>query len=203
MTTVTVENRLIRPSKIACIGRNYVDHIKELGNDNPEQMVIFIKPNTAISTRLKSNMSEPVHYEAELCFLCQNGRLSAVGFGLDLTKRNLQSRLKEKGLPWERAKAFDGSALFSQFRKISEVSSHLTFDLTIDGTTVQSGNIDLMIHKPDHIRAEISTFMTLLDGDIVMTGTPKGVGEINPGQVFTGTVKDGKKVIVSGTWTAE
>ena len=203
MTTITVENRMITPSKIACIGRNYVDHIKELGNENPEQMVIFIKPNTAISTKLRSGQSEPVHYEAELCFLCRNGIYSAVGFGLDLTKRHLQNRLKEKGLPWERAKAFDGSALFSQFRKISEISSHLTFDLTIDGATVQSGNIDLMIHKPDQIRAEMSTFMTLLDGDIVMTGTPEGVGVISPGQVFTGTVRDRGKAIVSGTWTAE
>jgi len=203
MTTITVENQLITPSKIVCVGRNYVGHIRELGNEDPDQMVVFLKPNTAISTELRSSHPEPVHYEGELCFLYWNGTFSAVGFGLDLTKRDLQNRLKEKGLPWERAKAFDGSAVFSTFREISLISPRLTFELSINDKTVQSGDIDLMIYKPNRILTEISTFMTLLDGDIVMTGTPKGVGKISQGEIFTGTIRDDGETVTGGTWPAK
>ena len=203
MTTIRVEKNLITPSKIVCVGRNYIEHISELGNEPPDQMVIFLKPTTAISTELRSAHEEPVHYEGELCFLYQNKRFSAVGFGLDLTKRDLQNRLKKQGLPWERAKAFDGSVVFSQFKAISEISPRLTFELNINDRTVQNGNIDQMIYKPDQILTQITTFMTLLDGDIVMTGTPKGVGKINQGEIFTGTVRDGRETVTSETWQAK
>ena len=121
MNTVVVGNRVVVPSKVVCVGRNYVAHIKELNNEIPEDMVLFIKPNSAISDVLKSFHHEAIHYEAELCFLFEGGVFIAVGLGLDLTKRSLQSELKAKGLPWERAKAFDGSAVMSQFIPINAI----------------------------------------------------------------------------------
>ena len=203
MATVIVDGRKITPSKIICIGRNYVEHIRELGNEIPEEMVVFFKPNSAIATDLNSRHQEPLHYEGELCFLCENGGFSAVGFGLDLTKRNLQTELKSKGLPWERAKAFDGSAVFSEFVKITGISQSLAIELKIDGQLVQSGNIDLMIYKPRQIIRELTTFISLQDGDIVMTGTPEGVGMIKKNQLFSGTVKNQNGTIVSSKWLAK
>ncbi len=202
MATVIVDGIKVTPSKIICIGRNYVEHIRELGNETPKEMVVFLKPNSAISTELNSTHQEPLHYEGELCFLCENGGFSAVGFGLDLTKRNLQTELKNKGLPWERAKAFDGSAVFSEFTKITEINQSLTIELRIDGQLVQIGNIDLMIYKPKQIIQELATFISLQDGDIVMTGTPEGVGTIKKNQLFSGTVKDQSGIITSDTWLA-
>ncbi|MGL5358272.1 MAG: fumarylacetoacetate hydrolase family protein, partial [Shewanella sp.] len=124
MKAVMLENaadNAIYPTKIVCIGRNYVDHIHELGNEIPEDMVVFVKPNSAITTQLHSqHQGEALHYEAELCFLFQGGRFSHVAVGLDLTKRALQNQLKAKGLPWERAKAFDGAALLSPFIAIED-----------------------------------------------------------------------------------
>ena len=105
------------PSKIICIGQNYVDHIKELKNDNPGELVVFMKPNSSISNEIYYNVEEQIHYEGELTFLIRNAELFGVGFGLDLTKRETQNRLRDKGLPWERSKAFDHSAVFSQFVK--------------------------------------------------------------------------------------
>lgn len=185
MNHVICDGKSIIPSKIVCVGRNYAEHIAELNNEVPEQMVLFVKPNSAISSVLRSYHQEPLHYEAELCFMVADGGFSAVGLGLDLTKRQLQSELKAKGLPWERAKGFDGSALFSAFVSIAPNSQQLAFTLHVDGTLRQQGDIGLMIHKPDTIYREISEFMTLNDGDIVMTGTPKGVGVINAEEVFT------------------
>ena len=111
ITLLSTDNsaQLITPSKVVCIGRNYVDHIKELANEMPDQMVVFIKPNSAISTRLfAKHNDDALHFEAELSFLYQGGKFTAVALGLDLTKREVQGTLKAKGLPWERAKAFDG-----------------------------------------------------------------------------------------------
>nr|WP_211237670.1 fumarylacetoacetate hydrolase family protein [Shewanella colwelliana] len=191
----------ITPSKIVCVGRNYVEHIKELNNDVPEQMVLFVKPNSAISSVLMSQHQEPLHYEAELCFMVADGAFKAVGLGLDLTKRQLQSELKAKGLPWERAKAFDGSALFSEFVTIAQDSDKLSFTLHVDGALRQQGDIGLMIHKPDAIYKEISEFMTLNDGDIVMTGTPKGVGVINPGEQFEMRLQLDQLPLVEHSWS--
>lgn len=108
------------PSKIVCVGRNYTEHIEELGNPVPEQMVLFFKPNASISDELRARHEEPLHYEGEICFGIENGVYRYLGFGLDLTKRGAQKALKERGLPWERCKAFKGSALFSRFVPIED-----------------------------------------------------------------------------------
>ena len=118
-------------------------------------------------------------------------------------KRELQNKLKTKGLPWERAKAFDGSALFSKFVEIQSISQDLIVELGINGKIIQSGNINQMIYKPDAILTELQTFISLNDGDIVMTGTPKGVGIINKGSVFVGKVIVNNKVLTSTEWTAK
>lgn len=206
MNTVAVNHQLIKPSKIVCVGRNYVEHINELNNDMPDQMVLFIKPNSAISAELNSVHLEPLHYEAELCFMVENGQFSAVGLGLDLTKRGLQTKLKTKGLPWERAKAFDGSAVFSKFITLDssngQVSDTLTFELFINDVVVQFGNIALMINKPADILQEITDFMSLVDGDIVMTGTPKGVGVVNAGDMFRAKLFDKGILLTEIKWLA-
>ena len=190
-TSTALSNKatLVSPSKIVCIGRNYVEHIHELGNEIPDEMVVFNKPNSAISSTLYSqHQSEPLHYESELSFVVNNDCYVAVGFGLDLTKRSLQSKLKAKGLPWERAKAFDGSAVFSDFVNITNVDESLTLELSINHQVIQQGGVNLMMYQPDVILKTLSSFMTLADNDIVMTGTPKGVGALNKGDIFTGKV---------------
>jgi 2-keto-4-pentenoate hydratase/2-oxohepta-3-ene-1,7-dioic acid hydratase in catechol pathway len=202
MQAIKVDDQGIIPTKIICIGRNYVEHIKELGNEIPDDMVIFIKPNSAISNELSCYHQEPLHYEGELCFVYQQGVFSAVGFGLDLTKRKLQSHLKTKGLPWERAKAFNGSAVFSEFTRIDKLNDSLSLKLTINNKLVQKGNIALMMYKPAEILAELQTFIALEDGDVVMTGTPKGVGEIAKGDQFFGEIFDADTPLLSASWTA-
>ncbi len=203
LNTITVAKRIVSPSKIVCVGRNYVAHIEELGNEMPDQMVVFVKPNSSISDQLFAVRQEPLHYEGELSFLFNDGQFSAIGFGLDLTKRDLQSKLKSRGLPWERAKAFDGAALFSPFVEISGLNPDLSLELEIDGEITQAGGLDLMIYQPAEILAEIQTFMTLNNGDIVMTGTPKGVGQVSPGQVFKGRVKENGKELTSAQWISK
>jgi len=208
MNFVNVEKHKIIPSKIICIGRNYVDHINELGNETPDEMVVFLKPNSAISTQLQSFHQEPLHYEAELCFLYQKekdqqGRFTAVAIGLDLTKRDLQSKLKAKGLPWERAKGFNGAAVFSDFVLIDNIDDNLCLTLTIDGKLTQNGGVELMMVKPDDILAQLNCFISLEDGDILMTGTPKGVGQIIAGCEFIGKVTCGEKTLVSASWLAK
>ena len=157
INTVTMNQRAIPSFKLVCVGRNYVEHIKELGNEVPEEMLLFVKPNSAISTELASFHHEVIHYETELCFLFEQGRFSGVGIGLDLTKRTLQSALKAKGLPWERAKAFDGSAVLSEFVEIDKISDELNFNLSINGVQVQAGHVGLMINSPEKILTDIST----------------------------------------------
>ncbi len=202
MNSITIGDRRVFPSKIICVGRNYTDHIEELGNEIPEDIVIFIKPGSAVSSKLISFHEEQIHYEGEISFLYENGRFSAAGFGLDLTKRELQGKLKAKGLPWERAKAFDNSALFSGFVKI-ENTEDISLLLEINGNTVQSSGISCMIYRPEVILSEIKKFLTLIDGDIVMTGTPKGVGIIKKGDLFKGTLKKGDKELISAQWKAQ
>ena len=204
MNTIRLESEHIAPSKIVCIGRNYLEHIRELGNETPDDMVIFNKPNSSISNRLLAARDEPLHYEGEICFMVQDGSLSAVGFGLDLTQRELQSKLKAKGLPWERAKAFDGAACFSDFVALGDTPlDSLSLQLEINGELRQQGGYELMMYKPEQILSGIARFMSLDDGDIIMTGTPKGVGQVQPGDRFIGRVLSGEKVLVSGEWTAE
>ncbi|MEH6567637.1 MAG: fumarylacetoacetate hydrolase family protein [Halioglobus sp.] len=202
MHTIELQNALITPGKIVCIGRNYVAHIEELGNEIPDDMVVFNKPNSAIGTTLHSHLGESIHYESELCFVVQHGELSAVGFGLDLTKRELQSKLKEKGLPWERAKAFDGAALFSKFVPVPKNLEILTLALSVNGELRQTGGTPLMMYKPGTILGELSKFTTLEDGDIVMTGTPAGVGRVLAGDHFEGKVLAGDEELLCHSWTA-
>lgn len=207
MNTIKLASELITPSKIVCIGRNYIEHIQELGNEMPDSMVIFIKPNSSMSDQLQSVIDEPIHYEAEICFMVKQGELHAAGFGLDLTRRELQSRLKSKGLPWERSKCFDGAACFSEFVLLEDNEEpidieSLTIRLNINGIETQVGGYSLMIHKPLDILREISSFMTLNDGDIIMTGTPKGVGMVNSGDCFSGGLYSGDDLLISQDWIA-
>jgi 2-keto-4-pentenoate hydratase/2-oxohepta-3-ene-1,7-dioic acid hydratase in catechol pathway len=203
MHQIIFQGRKIIPSKIVCVGRNYVAHIKELGNDVPEEMVIFVKPNSSMSDELHAtHAGEQLHYEGELCFLVQQGRFSAIGFGLDLTKRGSQNDLKARGLPWERAKGFDGASVFSEFVKIPESLEALEFELLINGKKIQSGDINLMIHKPLDILKEINSFMALNEDDIVMTGTPEGVGRINKGDIFEAKIINSSEIIVNAKWCA-
>ena len=197
MKTVVIDGKRVAPSKIVCVGRNYVEHIQELNNEMPTSMVIFMKPNSAISEVLVSGKN-PLHYEGEISFLIKQGRVSAVAFGLDLTNRVLQNELKEKGLSWERAKAFDGAGVFSPFVSIDESEvEKLSMQLWINGVLTQEGGVDLMIHKPLEIIKEINSFSSLIDNDIVMSGTPKGVGSFKSGDVFVGKIFVGKKEILS------
>ena len=166
-------------------------------------MVVFFKPNSALSTTLHSFHEEVLHYEGEIAFVVKNSKLAAVGFGLDLTKRELQSGLKKKGLPWERAKAFNGAALFSDFVALPANLSELTLELRVDGDMRQVGGVELMMYKPDAILHELSLFTTLEDGDIIMTGTPAGVGTVLRGEVFEGQILSAGKSLVSANWAAQ
>lgn len=204
MKTINVNGSIVTPSKIVCVGRNYVAHIEELGNEVPEEMVVFNKPNCAITDILRSQMAgEDLHYESELCFTVAGGEFSAVGFGLDLTKRGLQARLKEKGLPWERAKAFDGSVLFSRFLPAPDDFSQLSLELHVDGKIRQAGGVELMMYPPDVILEELKSYTTLEDGDVVMTGTPAGVGSVKTGEHFEGYVLHGGRLLVQASWIAQ
>lgn len=203
MQTVIVNGDPVTPSKIVCVGRNYVAHIRELGNEIPDDMVVFIKPNSAIGTELHSRVDgEPLHYEGELAFVIREGGLAAVGFGLDLTRRELQSALKARGLPWERAKAFDGAALFSPFVPLPTHSDQLELQLMVNDQLRQAGAIEMMMYRPAAILQELARFTTLEDGDIVMTGTPAGVGAIKSGEHFEGRVLAADRLLVSASWVA-
>lgn len=204
MQSINAQGKSIQPSKIVCVGRNYMAHIRELNNEMPDSMVVFNKPNSAITDTLRSHIDDQaLHYESELAFIVAKGTLSAVGLGLDLTKRALQTELKEKGLPWERAKSFDGAALFSDFVTLTGDIEELSLRLTVDGELRQAGGVQMMIHKPGAIMEELAQFTTLEDGDIIMTGTPSGVGEIKPEERFEGQVLLGDKPIVTISWIAQ
>jgi len=203
MKTVNFNGREITPSKIVCIGRNYVEHIEELGNEVPSSMVIFMKPNSSIKAKLFSSKKEPIHYEGEISFVIFDGKISGVGFGLDLTKRGLQSKLKEKGLPWERAKAFDGASVFSDFVKFSDDVNSLHVKLYINEKLTQDGSVTHMIYNPTEMLKEIENFSTLEDGDIVMSGTPKGVGLITKGDKFLGQIYQNNNLLVEKEWIAK
>ena len=187
MNSILINDKEIFPSKVVCIGRNYVEHIKELNNEIPDSMVFFFKPNSSVSKKLFfPDFNNSCHYEAEISFLIEENKISAVAFGLDLTLRNIQTKLKEKGLPWERAKAFDNSAVFSKFVSFNEDISKLSLKLYINDNLVQEAKVDFMINKPKEIIDEVLRFSSFEDGDILMTGTPKGVGEFKRGDLFLG-----------------
>lgn len=174
-------------SKVICIGRNYVEHIHELNNEIPKSPVIFLKPNSSISKTLRLTDKREIHYECEIVFSFDNqSRIKAVGVGLDLTDRKLQSRLKVNGLPWELAKAFDNSAVISDLVEIPESDIlKLSFKAYKNNTLIQHGSYELMMYKPNQIIDFLKdNNISICKNDLLMTGTPKGVGIINIGDKF-------------------
>jgi 2-keto-4-pentenoate hydratase/2-oxohepta-3-ene-1,7-dioic acid hydratase in catechol pathway len=200
MNSIHYQNKDYQPTKVVCVGRNFSGHIKELNNPKPDQPVIFLKPNSAISSELKINSVEPVHYESEISFLILGDRLEGVGFGLDLTKRTIQSELKAKGLPWERAKAFDGSAVFSDFVAAPIPIKKLRLELEINGKLMQRGEVSEMLYSPSFLLADIKSFLSLEHGDVLMTGTPSGVGVLNHGDQLTGKIYNGLDLLIQQKW---
>ncbi|WP_086980995.1 fumarylacetoacetate hydrolase family protein [Vibrio aphrogenes] len=204
MSVILVDDKKVKPSKVVCVGRNYAEHVKELNNAMPDQMVVFNKPTTSITNKLHAYHQEPLHYEGEICFTIKNGDIDAVGFGLDLTKRELQSTLKAKQLPWERAKAFDGSAVLSKF--VTLVNGNwqgISLELLINGVRVQSGGVMNMLYSPQDILNEVKSYTTLNNGDVLMTGTPSGVGVVHEGDIFTARIKQYDDVLIETQWIAQ
>lgn len=174
-------------SKVVCVGRNYVEHIHELNNEVPDSPVIFIKPNSSISKDLRLSPTREIHYECEIVFVFDHdSNIKAVGLGLDLTDRSLQSKLKTNGLPWELAKAFDNSAVISELVEIdSQDIEFLNFKAYKNNTLIQQGSYDLMIYKPQQIIDFLSqNEISVAENDLLMTGTPKGVGVVNESDKF-------------------
>ena len=197
--------------KIICIGRNYASHIAELQNERPDEPVIFMKPDTAMLKKDEEfylpDFSEDIHHEVEvLVKINKVGKhidpkfahkyYDEIGLGIDFTARDVQNKLKEKGLPWEKAKAFDGSAIIGDFMPKNSFSSleNIKFELRNNDITVQMGNTQNMLWKIDEIIAYVSQFFTLKTGDIIFTGTPEGVARVKAGDVLEGFLDD-KKVL--------
>lgn len=199
MNTILFDSSPITPSKVVCIGRNYVEHIYELGNEIPSSMVVFNKPNSAITDTLRF-VTPDTRFEGEICFLILQGKIAGVGFGLDLTKAEIQNHLKSKGLPWERAKAFDGSAVLGEFVPFDAPPESLRMTLHINGLLVQEAAYELMIYKPLPMIEEIAGFMRFEDGDIIMSGTPKGVNTYRIGDEFVGRVYSDETLLVKSSW---
>ena len=193
--------------KIICIGRNYVKHIEELKNERATDPVIFLKPDTAVLLKKQPffipDFSDDVHYEVEL--LAKINKVGKyiqskfahkyydeIGLGIDFTARDLQSQLKEKGLPWEKSKAFDGSAVVGEkwFSKEKfENLQNINFSLQKNGEDVQKGNTAHMLWQIDEIIEYVSQFFTLKIGDIIFTGTPEGVGRVKTNDVLNGYIE--------------
>lgn len=197
--------------KIICIGRNYANHIAELQNERPDEPVIFLKPDSAVlpdkAPFVIPDFSSDIHHEIEVIVKINKlGKYidpkfahkyyDEIGLGIDFTARDVQNKLKEKGLPWEKAKAFDGSAIIGDFLPKNEFSSteNITFELTNNGQTVQKGNTANMLWKIDEIIAYVSQFFTLKKGDIIFTGTPEGVAKVAPNDVLEGFIEN-KKIL--------
>jgi 2-keto-4-pentenoate hydratase/2-oxohepta-3-ene-1,7-dioic acid hydratase in catechol pathway len=197
--------------KIICIGRNYANHIAELQNERPDEPVIFLKPDSAVlpdkAPFVIPDFSSDIHHEIEVIVKINKlGKYidpkfahkyyDEIGLGIDFTARDVQNKLKEKGLPWEKAKAFDGSAIIGDFLPKNEFSSteNITFELTNNGQTVQKGNTANMLWKIDEIIAYVSQFFTLKKGDIIFTGTPEGVAKVAPNDILEGFIEN-KKVL--------
>ncbi len=195
--------------KIICIGRNYTDHIAELANEKPTEPVIFMKTDTSVLLKnfpfVIPEFSKDVHYEVEILVKINKvGKYidakfahkyyDEIGLGIDFTARDLQEKLKAKGLPWEKAKAFDGSAVIGEFlpKETFENLENINFSLLKNQETVQQGNTHLMLWKIDELIAYISQYFTLKKGDIIFTGTPKGVGKISENDILTGFIEDKK-----------
>lgn len=192
--------------KIICIGRNYADHISELNNERPTEPVIFMKPDSSILPNKNPFVipafSNDIHHEVEILVkICKVGKhidakfahkyYEEIGLGIDFTARDVQNKLKEKGLPWEKAKAFDHSAVIGKFVSKNDFTSldNINFELKSNGTTVQEGNTSLMLWKIDELIAYVSQYFTLKIGDIIFTGTPKGVAKVSEGDVLEGFIE--------------
>lgn len=199
MNCITYNCSPLYPSKIVCIGRNYVKHIQELNNEIPSSMVVFNKPNSALSDTLRY-FTPDTRFEGEICFLIMNGAIAGIGFGLDLTKADIQNHLKAKGLPWERAKGFDGSAVLGNFVSLTAPLDSLRMTLHINGTLTQEAAYELMIYKPLEMIEEIKSFMSFEDGDIIMSGTPKGVSTYKIGDEFIGRIYSDDQLLIENSW---
>jgi 2-keto-4-pentenoate hydratase/2-oxohepta-3-ene-1,7-dioic acid hydratase in catechol pathway len=202
MRSVTFQNTEVVPNNIVCVGKNYAAHIEEMGSVPSDQMTVFMKPNACISDQLVAHRGEQIHFEAEICLLIQGGAVAGVGVGLDLTKRATQKRLKDAGLPWERAKAFEGSAVFSPFVDKPESLTDLELELYVDGELRQRGGPRQMLYPPAVILEELRSFIPLEDGDIVMTGTPAGVGPVEAGALFEARLLYENTELVDASWRA-
>ncbi|MCJ7467262.1 MAG: fumarylacetoacetate hydrolase family protein [Maribacter sp.] len=192
--------------KIICIGRNYADHIKELANERPVDPVVFIKPDSAILPKDQDfyipDFTKEVHHEVEVLIKIKkvgkhidakfaHNYYDEIGLGIDFTARDLQSQLKEKGLPWEKAKGFDGAAVIGRWLPKNDFSdlNNLNFSLLKNGQIVQKGNTSLMLWKIDDLIAYVSQFFMLKKGDIIFTGTPAGVGRIATNDYLSGILE--------------
>jgi len=198
--------------KIICVGRNYVAHAAELGNEVPDSPMIFMKPHTALLIDNKPlyypDFTNDLNYEGELVLkICKNGRhvqpefahtyYDKIGFGIDFTARDLQQKCKEKGHPWEIAKAWDFSAPISkEFLDINTLPNRnvIKFEMILNGKTVQQGDSSLMIYSFDTIICYVSKFFKLQVGDYIFTGTPAGVGPVKRGDILTGSI-EGKELL--------
>jgi 2-keto-4-pentenoate hydratase/2-oxohepta-3-ene-1,7-dioic acid hydratase in catechol pathway len=195
--------------KIICIGRNYTKHIEELNNERPNEPVVFMKPDSAVLLKqhpfVIPEFSEDIHHELEVIVKINKvGKYiepkfahkyyDEISVGIDFTARDLQQKLKDKGLPWEKAKAFDGSAVIGDFVYKSDFKSldNLNFEMTNNGVTVQKGNTSFMLWKIDELIAYVSQFFTLKIGDIIFTGTPEGVAVVRPEDVLEGFLEGNK-----------
>jgi 2-keto-4-pentenoate hydratase/2-oxohepta-3-ene-1,7-dioic acid hydratase in catechol pathway len=189
--------------KIICIGRNYTNHIAELQNERPTEPVVFMKPDSAVLLKqhpfVLPEFSNEVHHEIELIVKINKvGKYiepkfahkyyDEISVGIDFTARDLQDQLKTKGLPWEKAKAFDGSAVIGEFVSKEQFASldDVNFELLKNGAVAQKGNSSLMLWKIDELVAYVSQFFTLKIGDIIFTGTPEGVAAVQPNDVLEG-----------------
>ena len=202
MRSVTFQKTEIIPNKIVCVGKNYAAHIEEMSSVASDQMTVFMKPNACISDQLVAHRGEQIHFETEICLLIQGSAVAGVGVGLDLTKRATQKRLKDAGLPWERAKAFEGSAVFSPFVETPASLTDVELELYVDGQLRQRGGPRQMLYEPHIILEELRSFIPLEDGDIVMTGTPAGVGPVEAGALFEARLLNGDTELVSASWRA-
>ena len=193
--------------KLICIGRNYSEHIKELENEKPTDPVIFLKPDTAILVKKQPffipDFSNDVHHEVEILVKINKvGKYidkkfahkyyDKIGLGIDFTARDLQSKLKEKGLPWEKAKAFDGAAVIGDWINVSEIKNvnDINFYLQKNDDIVQKGNTSHMLWKIDEIIEYVSKYFTLKIGDIIFTGTPAGVGKVITNDKLKGFIEN-------------
>lgn len=195
--------------KIICVGKNYIDHIKEFDGKQPDNMVLFLKPDTAIHNPEMPyyipDFTNDLHHEIEVILkINQNGKhisekfahkyYDEIGLGIDFTARDVQAQLRKEGLSWEKAKAFDGSAIIGNFIEKSRFPdlNSLAFRLEKNEQKVQESSTNLMIWKFDQIISEASKFFTLRKGDIIFTGTPAGVGSVAPNDVLEGFLENQK-----------